>query len=233
MAYSRKERGRIRSLTERVAAVAQEPRMAAIKQRWADVNALRKPNRALVWCRPVGCRKEILTEGMLECNEGWLRQLEHRLLQILHERDIGDDHPVEGCFEVPAGLLSSATLGTASADLRGPGQMMIDMIAASELMHRLMAYLRDANLAALDWLEATGLITPNNVGPMTCSDPIGAPEEGGKPSCKNLWCMVNSQEFDPVSSAMWETFCLTYQKPILARFGSSQYSAELAERIVA
>jgi hypothetical protein len=35
--------------------------------------------------------------------------------------------------------------------------------------------------------------------------------------------MANSQEFDQVSPAMWEEFCLNYQKPILARFGLVGY----------
>jgi hypothetical protein len=297
MTYSHQEAGRIRSLAKQVAAIAREPRMAAIKRRWADVNALRKPDRAPVWCRPVGCWKEIITPDMLVCRDEWLRQLEYRFLQILHKRDIDDDHPIEGhvkvaavwertpantwgvdvdhrspgqegdawgydpplkrgedldklamprftyCAEetarrkerlealigdilpvkVVAGPPLSATLGTAAADLRGLGQMMMDMIDAPDLMHRLMAYLRDANLSALDQLEATGLITPNNAGPMTCSDRIGEPGEEGKLSCKNLWCMANSQEFDPVSPKMWEEFCLDYQKPILERFGLVGY----------
>jgi hypothetical protein len=271
--------------------------MAAIKKRWADVNALRKPDRAPVWCRPVGCWTEIITPEMMTCADPWLRQIENGFLQILHKRAIDDDEPVAETFDlnarfacepdntwgvdigrhrpgeaggawgydpplkaaadfgqlrrpvftykeaetlrlkaqaeallgdilpvrIVAGTLLSATLGTAAADLRGLEQMMMDMIEAPELMHRLMAYLRDANLSALDQLEATGLITPNNHGPMTCSDPIGERGANGGASCKNLWCMTNSQEFDQVSPAMWEEFCLAYQKPILARFGRVGY----------
>jgi len=70
-------------------------------------------------------------------------------------------------------------------------------------MHRLMAYQRDATLSALDQLEATGLITPNNTGPMTCSDPIGETGGDNKVNCGDLWCMTDSQEFDQVSPAMW------------------------------
>ena len=272
--------------------------MTAIRERWADVNALRKPDRAPVWCRPVGCWKEIITDDMLKCTEPWLRQLEYQFLQTIHKRDIDDDQPVEDYFalsavfdcepkntwgvdigrhgsseeggawaydpslktaddldklqvptftycqeetqvrktrledllgdilpvKVTAGPFLSATLGTSAADLRGLEQMMMDMIDEPEFMHRLMAYLRDATLSALDQLEATGLITPNNTGPMTCSAPIG--EIGGgdnKVNCGNLWCMTDSQEFDQVSPAMWQEFCLNYQKPILERFGLVVY----------
>lgn len=267
--------------------------MALIRKRWADVNALRKPDRAPVWCRPVGCWKEIVADDMLRCSEPWLRQIERGFLQTIHKRDIDDDEPVEGGFAVPAvfacspantwgvdvgrrtsgqpggawgydpplkdagdfdrlripafayreretaerraraeDLLGdilpvtitahpflSATLGTAAADLRGLEQMMVDMIQAPALVHRLMAFLRDANLSALDRIEASGLLTANHTGPMTCSDPPGEPDASGRITCRNLWCMANSQEFDQVSPAMWETFCLQYQKPIFERFG--------------
>jgi hypothetical protein len=31
--------------------------------------------------------------------------------------------------------------------------------------------------------------------------------------------MSNSQEFDQVSPAMWQEFCLNYQMPIIRQFG--------------
>lgn len=297
MPYSQKEIDRIRSLACRVAAIAREPRMAAIKKRWTDVNALRKPDRAPVWCRPVGCWREILTGDMLQCTSPELRQIEYGFLQTLHKRDLDDDTPVEDYFAVNAcfacepkntwgvdvrrqassasggawgydpplksatdfdalrrptftycreetlarqsriedllgtimpvrvvvDALLGATLGTAAADLRGLEPMMLDMAESPELMHRLMAFLRDATLSVLDQLEASGLLTPNNIGPMTCSDPIGTVPCGQPLTARNLWCMANSQEFDQVSPMMWEEFCLQYQKPILSRFGHVGY----------
>ncbi len=293
----RHEVDRIRELARRVAVIAQEPRMAAIKKRWADVNALRKPDRAPVWCRPVGCWKEIIPETMLACTDPLLRYLERHFLQIIHKRAIDDDQPVDDFVPVAAAFQSdppnvwgveigrhapspvggawaydpplkeirdiaklrlprfthcaertrahkariedllgdilpvrivaepllSATLGTAAADLRGLEQMMLDMAIEPDFCHQLMAYLRDAALSALDQLEATGLITPNNTGPMTCSDPLGPAPPDGNLTCKNLWCMANSQEFDQVSPEMWEEYCLAYQKPIFDRFGAVGY----------
>ncbi len=297
MTCSQKDKDRIRALAEKVAAMAREPRMAAIKKRWADVNALRKPDRAPVWCRPVGCWKEIITDDRLECTDPSLRPLEYRFLQTIHKRDIDDDEPVEDYLDIGAvfkvdpenvwgvtvgrhttsekggawgydpplktvddlsklripafvyckdetqalktrledllgdilpvkvtvGPLLGATLGMAAADLRGLEQMMMDMIAEPERMHRLMAYLRDSTLASMDYIESTGLITPGNSGPMTCSDPIGETGVNARLTCRNLWCMANSQEFDQVSPAMWEEFCLNYQRPIFARFGLVGY----------
>jgi hypothetical protein len=291
------EKALLRELAEQVAAIAREPRMAAIKQRWRDVNALRKPDRAPVWCRPVGCWKEILPDTALSCADPWHRGLEYGFRQTLYKYELDDDTPVEEDFPVSArftvdppnrwgldihktppdvdggawaydpplkteadfaalvvprftldkeqterelqriddlfgdilpprltvGAPGTATLGNAAAELRGLEQMMLDMAIAPDLMHRLMACLRDAVLSAIDYVESLGTVTPNNNGPMTCSDPVGPPPEQDRYTSRNCWCMANSQEFDQVSPAMWEEFCLEYQKPILARYGLVGY----------
>jgi len=296
MPQAHKERGLVRELARQVSQIASEPRMEAIRKRWRDVNALRKPDRAPVWCRPVGCWDEILSPSTLVCQDPWLRQLEYSLRQITAKYDIDDDTPVEGYWAIQAvftvtpantwgvevshrqpeteggawafdpalkteadfGRLRSpvftydaaktrehvgrtedligdilpvrlvmeaplgATLGTA-ADLRGLQQVMIDMIAEPHLVHRLMTWIRDATLQAMDQAQATGLVTPNNTGPMVCSDPIGEAAPDGTYTYRNCWCMANSQEFDQVSPAMWEEFCLNYQKPIFERFGLVGY----------
>jgi hypothetical protein len=291
------ERERVRDLARRVAEAAADPAMEAIRRRWRDVNALRRPDRAPVWCRPVGCWKEILPPESLCCADPYLRGLEHHFQQTLWKHELGDDSPVEPFFDVgvamsvdppslwgvpirhrPSGVVDgawaydpplkepadydrlclprftidlaatgramdrahallgdllpvrrvggapiSATLGTYAADLRGLETMMFDMAAEPALMHRLMALLRDAALGAMDVVEQAGLVTPNNEGPMTTSDPVDAPDADGRWSFRNTWCMANSQEFDQVSPAMWEEFCLDYQRPIFARCGLVGY----------
>jgi len=292
-----RERALVRELARQVAGIAGEARMAGILRRWHDVNALRRPDRAPVWCRPVGCWAEILPPNSLQCCHPWLRALEYGFRQILYKRQLDDDTPVDNCFAVPAvfdvqpanywgvditrhhsedaggawayepslkgaddfarlqfptftynpaqtqqhleqadDLLGdllpvqlvchaplSATLGTTAADLRGLEQMMLDMCDAPELLHRLMAYLRDATLRAMEQVEATGLLTPNTAEPMTTSDPLGVSPSTGGATFGDCWCMANSQEFDQVSPAMWEEYCLAYQRPILARFGAVAY----------
>jgi len=121
------------------------------------------------------------------------------------------------------GPLLSATLCTAAAELRGLTPLLLDMADRPDLVHRLMAHLRDGVLAAMDVAEASGLLTPNNTGPMTCSDPLAPDPPDGRITFRHLWCMTNSQEFDAVSPAMWEEFLLAYQKPILERFGLCGY----------
>ena len=97
-----RERQIIRQLAEKVAKFSKETENKRIIQRWKDVNALRKPDRAPVWCRPVGCWKELLPKDSLECKDEWLRGLEYRLQQVLIKREIGDDEPVMLYFEVSA-----------------------------------------------------------------------------------------------------------------------------------
>ena len=291
------ERNYIRELARQVAEIAASPKNEVICKRWRDVNALHKPDRAPVYCRPIGAWSELLPDESLQCTDPWLRNLEWHFKTILIKNEIGDDDPVLPYYPVNAvfncdqpntwgvevgkhkpndsngawaydppikteadfdklklpnltyidsatqnklsqahDLLGdilpvklechaplTATLGTDAADLRGLTEIMMDMIAEPELMHRLMAHLSNGVLQAMRQVEETGLLTENNIGPMTCSDPVGAKPMDGKLTYKNLWCMANSQEFDQVSPDMWEEFCLNYQMPIMGQFGYTAY----------
>ncbi|HRU04397.1 MAG TPA: hypothetical protein P5137_01320 [Candidatus Brocadiia bacterium] len=142
-----------------------------------------------------------------------------RAMDRAHEV-LGDILPVERVCPPPVPGACHPTLGHVAADLLGLEQMMMDLVMAPELAHRLMAHVRDGALRALDQLEASGVMTPNANGPMYCFDPIGP---AGPVTAKNCVCAANSQEFDQVSPAMWEEFCLQYQKPIFARYGLAAY----------
>lgn len=295
------ERDYVRELARQVAAIAHSPENAIILKRWRDVNALRRPDRAPVWCRPVGVWSELLPESVLKCADPYLRRWEADFRRTLIKKDIGDDEPVEGYLtvgaavecepqniygvqiahhepdeetgawrfdpplkseadfaklrlprfsynkaktderlaqahellgdimpvRVTAGPPLGASLCDVAAELIGLNELMLYMAAEPEMIHRLMAYLRDTVLAAIDAVEASGYLTPNNTGPMFCADPIGSPyagaPHGGAYTCKNLWCVAASQEFQLVGPKMWEEFLLEYQKPVMARFGISQY----------
>ncbi|MBN1671083.1 MAG: hypothetical protein JXR37_08630 [Kiritimatiellae bacterium] len=292
-----RERDLIRSLADRVAELAAEPRMAAIRRRWRDVNALRRPDRAPVWCMPRFCTHELIPPATLACHTPWLRNLEQQFKFLMLKREIDDDTPIEPHFPVGAvfdvdppntwgvaiGHIDSGRVGGAwafdpplkteadferlrmprytyneartheklglhhdlfgdllpvtlacgpplhsilcnwAAKLRGLEQMMLDMVLAPEWLHRLMAHLRDAVLAGMEQVAATGLLTPNTEGAMYGSDPIGPAPAAGIHTYKNCWCASNAQECDQISPAMWEEFCLDYQKPIFARFGLVGY----------
>lgn len=96
------EREVVRGLARSVAEIAAGEENARIIRRWRDVNALRRPDRAPVWCRPVDAWKELLPADRLVCADPWLRGVETYLRQILIKHEIGDDTPVDGCFPVGA-----------------------------------------------------------------------------------------------------------------------------------
>lgn len=133
---------------------------------------------------------------------------------------LGDILPVS----IYCGPLLGGTIGSHVADLRGLGQMMMDMMLEPEWLHRLTAHIRDAVLQAMADVAETGLLTPNNHGEMYCADPIGSPPASSRPyTYANCICAANSQEYDQVSPAFWEEFCLNYQLPIFEEFGAVAY----------
>ena len=96
------ERYCVRELARQVAEIAHSPENAIIQKRWRDVNGLRKPDRAPVWCRPVGVWREMLPEDELQCTDPWLRDHERRLRRLLIKHDIGDDEPFDEFYAVDA-----------------------------------------------------------------------------------------------------------------------------------
>jgi hypothetical protein len=295
--FQQSELATVRKLAEKVIAFAVSDDNKKIIKRWHDVNELRKPDRAPVWCRPIACWDELLPKDTLACKNELLQKLEYNFRQILIKREINDDTPIREYFPVQAQYdvipsnrwgvdigkhipdnkegawaydpplktsedfdklvmprfiynksktaellelytfilgdiipvklvfdpgFDNATIGSAAAELRGLEQIMMDMAVNPELMHRLMAHVRDAKFEYLNTIEQDIHLTPNTDDAMLCSDPIGAPQKD-KYTLLNCWCAGNSQEFDQVSPAMWEEFCLNYQKPIFERFGRVCY----------
>ncbi len=295
--FAQAELACVRALADQVAAIARSERMRAIRKRWRDVNELAAPDRAPVWCRPVGCWAELLPEESLVCRDPLLRGIERTLRQALVKEVIGDDSIVNPWYDVPrvfdveptnvwgvevrhhaataaggawgydppiktaddlrmlrqprfsynarktderlnataealgealpvrlrCGGLLSATLGTAVADLLGMSEMMLLMAMAPEIVHQVTRHVADAVAAADRYLVEQGLLDRNNDGTMLCSDDFGPASGSGAPGLKNLWCAINSQEYDQVSPAMWREFCLAYQLPLLAAFGRAAY----------
>ncbi len=239
-----KERDYLRNLAQQVAEIAASPENEQIKKRWRDVNGLRKPDRAPVYCRPMGCWEELIPPESFFCSDSWLRDVEFYLKRVIVKHEIGDDDPVDAYYPVDAkfdcdppniwgvdiiherpaeaegawaynpplktesdfeklriprftynkvrteeemsrindlfgdilppkmecGPPISSIIGTHVANLRGLTEMMMDMIAEPELIHRLTAYVRDCVLESMKQIEETGLLTPNNNKPMMCSD---------------------------------------------------------------
>lgn len=113
--------------------------------------------------------------------------------------------------------------------LRGLERMMLDMLENPAGFHRLMAFMRDAQLARLDRLEADGLLCLNDgndyvgSGGFGFTEELPAPGHDGQVRTKGMWGFCESQETLGVSPAMFEEFVFQYQLPILERFGLNCY----------
>lgn len=131
---------------------------------------------------------------------------------------------LEGVWWWSLGMTSDLIL------LRGFQQVLYDMSDNPDGLHRLMAFLRDENLAKLDFLEANGLLSLNNGGDFIgtggygWSDDLPAPGfDGGKVRTRDMWGFCESQETVGVSPKMFEEFVFSYQLPLLDRFGMNIY----------
>ena len=114
--------------------------------------------------------------------------------------------------------------------LRGFEQMLVDLYDDQDGLCRLMAFLRDENLARLDFLEQNGLLSLNNGGDFIGTGGYGWSSElpsagfdAKKVRTSDLWGFCESQETIGVSPDMFEKFIFPFQLPILERFGLNIY----------
>ncbi|MBD3184023.1 hypothetical protein GF312_17195, partial [Candidatus Poribacteria bacterium] len=98
----KKDREIVRNLAAQIVELAESDEYEKRRKRWRDVNALRKPDRYPVWCRPVGCWPELLPEGDLECKDSFYRNMERSMRRNLIKHSIGDDTIFEPWWGVGA-----------------------------------------------------------------------------------------------------------------------------------
>lgn len=117
-------------------------------------------------------------------------------------------------------------------DLIGLEALMLAMYDNPEGLHRLMAFLRDDNLAFSRWLEEQGLYTLNNEndyigsGSMgyTAELPRAATRQAGSPVREqDLWVLLESQETVGVGPELFEAFVFPYHLSIAQHFGRTYY----------
>ena len=85
----------VRDLARKCMALASSEEYEIRRRRWRDVNGLRKPDRAPVWCRPAGVWPELLPQESLECTDPTCRSVEYSFRQHLYKHEVGDDHIFE------------------------------------------------------------------------------------------------------------------------------------------
>jgi hypothetical protein len=116
-------------------------------------------------------------------------------------------------------------------DLIGLENMMLYMYDNPEGLHRLMGFLRDEQLALIDWLEKENLLTLNNENDYIGSGSMGYTRQlpksdwqAGQPvRAKDQWVLSESQETVGVSPELFEEFVFQYQLPVIERFGLCYY----------
>jgi hypothetical protein len=114
-------------------------------------------------------------------------------------------------------------------ELRGMQQVMLDVYENPDILHAIMAILRDGTLSMLDQLEEKNLLALNGDGTYVGSGGLGwttqLPQSdfSGRVRCKDIWGFGESQETVGVSPDTFAEFVFPYQEPILNRFGLNCY----------
>lgn len=131
----------------------------------------------------------------------------------------------QGIFEVEetAKPPINAILSGKAGQLRGMGELMLDMATAPKLVHRLMKYLMNAHLSAMKAVGNNNLVEPGPKLPWYECEYFGPEPVDGKYSFKNCWVRMHGQEFDQVSPKMWDEFLIPYQKRIAEKYGKVEY----------
>ncbi len=161
-------------------------------------------------------------------------KLKQREFSIDREKSLAEKQKFEAVFD---GILevrmrgmpwwSMGMTGVAS-QIVGLEGLMMQMVDNPEGMHRLMSFLRDDHLAAIDWYEQEGLLTLNNENDYIGSGSRGysraLPQNGdGSVKAIDLWLLLESQETVGISPDMFEEFVLPYQLSMAERFGRCYY----------
>ena len=162
-----------------------------------------------------------------------LRATEHRVIDpdpplAGRLRDIfGDRLPVHVNRSTIYPVWGGTDLSEAPGSLFGIEELLYLLLDAPEMIHRFMAFTRDAVLANLKQGEAAGdwstadswyYLTP----PQCDALPDPQPNSHGA-RLTDLAYFSHAQEFEGVSPAQYEEFLLNYQMPIMELFGKITY----------
>lgn len=140
---------------------------------------------------------------------------------------VGDILPVHVNKTTVYPIWGGVDLSEAAGALFGLEELMVLLYEDPELVHRLMAFMRDAVLANLeqgeaagDWSTADGC----NYGMPPDADelPPAEPNSHGA-TLKDVWFFTHAQEFEAVSPGQHDEFLLQYQMPIMKKFGLVNY----------
>lgn len=139
---------------------------------------------------------------------------------------LGDILPVR----LSAGPFGNRGLTQAVVRLMGMEAFFTAMYDTPELMHRLMAYLRDNVLTIMHWAEAEGLYRLNNGNDESFGSSYNFTRElpqadyaGGPVRLCDLWGSAESQETVGVSPELFHEFCFPYYREVVEPLGLVYY----------
>ncbi|MHB1348018.1 MAG: hypothetical protein ACYCXK_11065 [Candidatus Humimicrobiaceae bacterium] len=114
--------------------------------------------------------------------------------------------------------------------LRGFEQVLMDMYDNPAGLHKLMSFLRDENMAKLDFLEGNNLLSLNSLGDYVGTGGYGWTTElpssefdGKHVHLMDMWGYCESQETVSVSPDFFKEYVFPYQNSLLQRFGLNIY----------
>ncbi len=115
--------------------------------------------------------------------------------------------------------------------LIGLENLMLYMYDEPEALHQLMAFLRDENLALLDWMTRENLFNLNNENDYIGSGSRGytsrLPQPDWQPGhtvrTRDLWTLIESQETVGVGPDLYAEFIFPYENTLAQRFGGVYY----------
>jgi hypothetical protein len=114
--------------------------------------------------------------------------------------------------------------------LRGLGQVMLDMYANPSMLHDAMAFLEEGNRSIVKQYEQLNLLSLNNDSTYHSSGGVGYTDELPQPDYNpdrirpcDMWSSAEAQEMAQVSPEMHHEFILQYEKRLLEPFGLNGY----------
>jgi hypothetical protein len=121
----------------------------------------------------------------------------------------------------------NGVISPSAGELFGLEELMLALYECPEMVHRFMAFARDAIISNFKACEAAGDWSTADYWyyntPPHC-DALPDPQAGVYGArLKDLIGFGHAQEFESVSPAMFEEFLFNYQRPILALFGRVSY----------
>ena len=163
-------------------------------------------------------------------------QLRPRRISVDHE---ATDRRVEAAEEVLGDILRIRKQGEALCrnmlsrkliHLRGYDQFLMDMYDNPDLLHQMMAFLRDETMREWELYESEGVLSLNNspdhirgTGGVACTDELPSGDFDGHVRMQDMVCFGESQESIGVGPELFYEFVLQYQLPLMNCFGSVDY----------